>query len=239
MPDTPSPPARSSLALRRVRLLQGLDPDRLAELAQQCRWYRLEARQTLVTDAEGPSDVYFILGGRVRIATYAVRGREVTLRDCGTGAHFGSLSALDGEPRPADVVALEPTLLASLQAAQFVALLHREPLVAQRMVRYLIAAVRELAGRVVELSTLAVQSRLHSELLRLAQEAGVQDNAALIAPAPLHAELASRIGTSREQVTRELSALVRRGLLRRDGRRGLVLPDVAALQALVVSARDA
>ncbi|WP_312307222.1 Crp/Fnr family transcriptional regulator [Pulveribacter sp.] len=234
MPDT-SPPQRSSLALRRVRLLQGLDPDCLAELAQQCRWHRLEARQTLVTEAARANDVFFVLSGRVRIASYdAVRGREVTLQDCGMGAHFGTLAALDGGPRAADVVALEPTLLASLEAAQFVALLHREPLVAQRIVRFLTAAVRQLAGRVVELSTLAVQSRLHSELLRLAQEAGVRDNAAHIAPAPLHAELASRIGTSREQVTRELSALVRRGLLRREGRRALVVADVAGLQALLL-----
>ncbi|EER60917.1 cyclic nucleotide-binding protein, partial [Acidovorax delafieldii 2AN] len=60
---------------------------------------------------------------------------------------------------------------------------------------------------------------------------------ARIDPTPPHAALASRISTNREEVTRELSALTRRGLLRKDGAHALVVTDVRALEALVTGVR--
>ncbi|HTG97394.1 MAG TPA: helix-turn-helix domain-containing protein, partial [Burkholderiales bacterium] len=59
---------------------------------------------------------------------------------------------------------------------------------------------------------------------------------ARVEPAPTHQDIASRVGTSREQVTRELSRLVREGLLERSGR-SLVLLDVAALERLAGDVR--
>jgi DNA-binding transcriptional MocR family regulator len=59
------------------------------------------------------------------------------------------------------------------------------------------------------------------------------DNTARLDPAPSHAVLASKISTNREQVTRELGALARRGLLRKEGRQALLVTDVGALQALI------
>ncbi|WP_373791250.1 helix-turn-helix domain-containing protein [Delftia acidovorans] len=50
---------------------------------------------------------------------------------------------------------------------------------------------------------------------------------------PSHSVLASKISTNREQVTRELGALTRRGLLRKEGRQALLVTDVNALQALI------
>ena len=81
-----------------------------------------------------------------------------------------------------------------------------------------------------------VQNRVHAELLRLAREAGVSANKARIHPAPKHSDIASKISTYREQVTRELSALVKQGLLQRsDG--GLLIPDVARLERIVTEVR--
>jgi len=81
-----------------------------------------------------------------------------------------------------------------------------------------------------------VADRLQAELLRLAREAGVADNQSRLDPAPQHAPLASRISTNREQVSRELAALVRDGLLRKDGA-GLLVTDVDRLARQVAGAR--
>jgi hypothetical protein len=59
-------------------------------------------------------------------------------------------------------------------------------------------------------------------------------NASVVDPAPRHKEIASRVGTTREQVTRTLSAFSRRGLLDR-GQRVLRVPDVAALERAAAS----
>jgi CRP-like cAMP-binding protein len=81
-----------------------------------------------------------------------------------------------------------------------------------------------------------VQNRIHGELLRLARQAGISDNRAILDPAPRHADIASQVSTYREQVTRELSALAKTGLLHKDQRR-LVVRDVRALEALVYQVR--
>jgi CRP/FNR family cyclic AMP-dependent transcriptional regulator len=85
---------------------------------------------------------------------------------------------------------------------------------------------------VIELSTLGVQNRIHAELLRLARESGAVGQQARIQPAPKHADMAGQVSTYREQVTRELSALARQGLLQKSGH-ALVVPDVQRLEALV------
>ncbi|GKT23575.1 hypothetical protein AVHM3334_12070 [Acidovorax sp. SUPP3334] len=147
-----------------------------------------------------------------------------------------SLAAIDGGPRSADVVAVDDTLVASLSREGFLALLRDEPRVAQRVMHYLTTLVRQLSDRVIDLSTLGVHHRVHAELLRLARLAGVQANQARIEPAPAHADLASRISTNREQVTRELGALVKAGVLQKDGR-ALVVTDAQRLERMVAEVR--
>jgi len=116
------------------------------------------------------------------------------------------------------------------------ALLRDEPLVAGRVMLRLATLVRQLSERVIDLSTLGVQNRLHAELLRLARAAGVEGNQARLDPAPKHAALASQISTNREQVTRELNALARSGVLRKDDR-ALLVADVTRLEQMISQVR--
>jgi CRP-like cAMP-binding protein len=233
MPNDQQP---SSLGLRTIALLEGLAPERLDALARDCAWRRYAPAQQILSREADDRDVCLIVAGRVRVTTYSAGGREVSFRDIGAGDFFGEVAAIDGGPRSADVLALEPTLVASMSPAVFRRLLREEPAVAERILLRLVGLVRGLSERVIDLSTLGVQNRIHAELLRLAREAGVSANAARIDPAPKHTEIASRVSTYREQVTRELSALVKLGILER-GEHALVVRDVAALERLVEEVR--
>lgn len=236
MPEADTQP--SALGLRRVALLEGLPGAALEALARECAWRNFAAGQHIVSRDAKDRDVYLIIAGRVRVTIYSAAGRQVTFRDLSTGEFFGDIAAIDGAPRSADVVALESTLAASLAPAVFRLLLREHPDVAERILRGLATLVRRLSERVIDLSTLGVQNRIHAELLRLARAAGVRDNTARIDPAPPHADIASQVSTYREQVTRELSALVKTGLLAKD-RRALVVLDVARLGRLVEEVRGA
>ena len=100
------------------------------------------------------------------------------------------------------------------------------------ILRRLTRLVRALSERVVELSTLTVRRRIQVELLRLARETAPGQKCAVIFPAPTHAELASRVSTHREAVTRGLGELARAGIVeKRSGT--LVIRDVEALAAMV------
>ena len=209
----------SSLGLRNVALLAGLPAERLDALARECAWRTCAPEQQIISREADDRDLYLIVSGRVRVTTYSAGGRQVTFRDIG-------------------VVALESTLVASMPAAVVWRLLREEPVVAERMLLRLAHLMRGLSERVIDLSTLGVQNRIHAELLRLAREAGATGNTARSDPAPKHTEIASRVSTYREQVTRELSALVKLGILER-GEHVLVIRDVARLERLVEEVRAA
>lgn len=226
----------SILGLKRMRLLEGVPASALEQLAQQCRWRRFPVAQRVISRDAQDQDVYLVVSGRVRITSFSAAGRQVTYRDIPAGDWFGDFAAIDGLSRSADVVALEDTLAASMSPAVFRDLLHEHPAVCDRMLYRLVTLVRELTERVFDLSTLGVQNRVHAELLRLARLAGVKANAARIDPAPSHAEIASQVSTYREQVTRELSAMVKQGLVQRAGH-ALVIPDFDRLEKIVAAVR--
>jgi CRP-like cAMP-binding protein len=226
----------SALGLRGIPLLAGLETSALEALARECAWRNLAAGQRVISRNATDRDVYVIVAGRVRVTTYSSAGRQVTFRDLEAGDVFGDVAAIDGEPRSADVVALESTLVASMTPAVFRRLLREQPEVAERVLRGFASLVRRLSERVIDLSTLGVQNRIHAELLRRARAAGVNGNAARLDPPPKHADIASQVSTYREQVTRELSALAKAGILgKEDG--ALVVRDVARLERLVEEVR--
>ena len=226
----------SSIGLRNIELLDGLAPEKLDALARQCVWRNYEAGKRIISRNAADRDVYLLVSGRVRITTYSQGGRQVTFRDIAAGELFGEVAALDDKPRTADVIALDAALLASMAPAAFRKLLADEPQLGERMMARLASLVRALSERVIDLSTLGVQNRIHAEILRLARASGVARNSARIEPGPKHADIASQVSTYREQVTRELSALVQAGIVAKDGK-ALVVHDIARLQKMVEDVR--
>jgi CRP-like cAMP-binding protein len=227
----------STLGLRNVRMLQGLSQERLEILAAQCAWRTVEPGQVIVARNSHDRDVHFVVSGHVRVTTFSAGGKQVTFRDEEPGEMFGDLAAIDGQPRSADVLALDSVLVASLSPEHFRVLLAEEELVRERVLQRLAGLVRLLSERVIELSTLGVQNRIHAELLRLVRVSGATGKQARIDPAPKHADIASQVSTYREQVTRELSLLTKQGLLAKDGN-ALVLLDVAKLERMVEEVRS-
>lgn len=231
MPDTPS--SRTALVgLRGVGLLAGLDNAALEELTAHLDWRRFVAGQQVITRNAADRSVYLVVAGKVRVAAFSLGGKQVTYRETGAGEHFGELAALDGGARSADVIALEDSLLAVMSPATFRALLVKHEAVTERVLLRLAALVREMTDRVFELSTLGVRNRVHAELLRLARQGSVAGNVARIDPAPTHSDIANRVSTYREQVTRELSLLTAQGIIARDGH-CLVVRDIARLEKIV------
>jgi CRP/FNR family cyclic AMP-dependent transcriptional regulator len=223
------PTRPSSLGLRQIDLLQGLPPERLEAIAGACTWRHCEPGQQLIAREDDDRHLHFVVAGAVRVTTYSAGGRETSFRDLAAGTSFGELSALDGRPRSADVVALTSGLIASLPPDAFLALLQTEWPVTQRVLLRLTDTVRRLMDRVLDLSTLSVQQRVCAELLRMAHAGGATGNQARLDPAPKHAELAHLVSSYREQITRELSALAKLGLVSRE-EGALVLLDLDRLR---------
>lgn len=219
-------------ALERIEIFRNLDPREIERLTRRVNWRNYTAHQQIIGHQEASTDVYFMVSGSVRVILFSNAGKEVAFRDIHAGECFGEYAAIDGAPRSANVIALTDVMIGSVSAETFCSILQEYPAVSMALLNHLVSTVRSLSERIFEFSTLAVKNRIHSELLRLARESDRQGNTARISPAPTHADIASRISTHREAVTRELNELTKSGLIRRDGRT-LIISDLAELERMV------
>ena len=155
------------------------------------------------------NDVFFILDGRLQVKNYSQGGREFIYSEIAGGDLFGEFSALDGLPRSASVVAIEDAMVARMKSADFLALLAANFDLTLRLLRLLTAKARGLSDRLLEMIVMSARDRVRFEISRLAA-GGVRDGSSvMIRPAPTHYEIAARVGSHREAVTRELNRLSR------------------------------
>lgn len=225
----------SAEALSAVALFHGLPLHDRKILADKCRGRRFPANHLITSHDDIDNDVYFILSGGVRIAIASFSGKEITFRDQCAGEMFGELAALDNKPRSTRVVATAETRAAVMSAENFLWALQLYPEVMNRTLARLSTLVRLLSHRVLEFSSLNVKSRIHAELLRLALRDDPRINQAMISPAPKHVDIASRISTHREAITREMNQLASSGVIRKDNN-GLIINDVTRLETMVMDA---
>jgi len=215
-----------------IRLFEGLDREEIRRLESRCRWRRFKTGETVIERGSDTRDVLFIVAGAVNIVNFSLSGREIAYATLRAGDCVGELSAIDGEPRSATVVAAEPSLLASLSAKEFQDLLQHRVEVTFRILERLAKMVRGGDIRIMELSTLAATQRVFAELLRMAEPDAAVPGLWVIHPLPPLREIASRVSTTRETVARALSQLYPSGLIRRKGR-SLYIMNRAGFQDLL------
>jgi CRP-like cAMP-binding protein len=223
---------QTTQSLEKVAVFSGLPADTLARIEKRCGWRRYEPGEPIVDYLDASDDVFFIAAGEARVSIYSLAGKAVTFTDLGPGDMFGEYAAIDGARRSATIEARTSCHVASMSAAAFRELLQSEPAVMLALLRQFVAKIRALTTRVYEFSALAVNNRIQAELLRLARLAPKEGKGARIASAPTHSEIASRISTHREAVTRELNRLSRLGLIERKGGT-LLVKDIDRLAAMV------
>lgn len=220
-----------------VPLLKELAQKERDDLVRQCRFRRYAEGEHIIDGQSGGRDVFFVVAGLVRVVNYSPSGREVAFDDIPSGNFFGELAALDGGPRSAFVQAQSPGATAAAMPHEvFIDLLMRHPKIALEIMRRLARVIRFSTERIMDLSTVGANNRVHAELLRLAQAAGRNGNSSTISPIPHHADIASRVSTTRETVARVFSELTKAGLLERN-KSALVVPDVDRLIELVEDLR--
>ena len=190
------------------------------------------ANQVILLENDWGGSVYFIVDGYVKIRTYNLEGREVTLNILGKGELFGEMAALDEVPRSTDVITLTPTIIGSMPSQDFVTLLNTEPLAGVRLSQLMARRLRQVNRR-LRLRESDSQSRVADTLLFLAEGQGKQGASGTEVPNLPHRELSSLSGLARETVTRVLTRLEKKGLIRRDPD-FICIPDISALEKMIV-----
>jgi CRP/FNR family transcriptional regulator, cyclic AMP receptor protein len=211
---------------------QGL-PESAVELALSNLVTRTHpSNQVILLENDWGGAVYFILDGWVKIRTYNMEGKELTLNIIGKGELFGEMAALDEVPRSTDVITLTPTMIGSMPSQDFVKLLHTEPLAGMRLAQLMARRLRQV-NRKLRLRESDSQSRVADTLLFLAEGQGTQGQTGTQIPNLPQRELSSLSGLARETVTRVLTKLEKKGLIKRDSD-VICIPDLSALEKMII-----
>jgi len=169
-------------------------------------------RAIIVSEGDDTDSLYVLVSGKARVFVADDKGREVQLNQLGAGEYFGEVT-LDGGPRSASVMALEECRCAVVKRAELTAFLERAPELSLHIVRKLARRVRDLTDNVRSLALMDVYGRVARLLLELAEE---KDGKLVIDEALTHKDIASRVGASREMISRIFSDLAEGGYVRKE-----------------------
>ncbi len=222
----------SNISIRSAPFFQGLPESAVEKATAHVVMRNHPANQVILLENDWGSSVYFILNGWVKIRTYNLDGKEVTLNILGKGELFGEMAPLDEVPRSTDVITLAPTVIGNMPAQDFVNLLHSEPQAGIRLAQLMARRLRQVNRR-LRLRESDSTSRVADILLFLADGQGKKSDKGTEIPNLPHRELSSLSGLARETVTRVLSKLEKKELILRD-RDTLTIPDPHALERLMI-----
>lgn len=174
-------------------------------------------KSTIVIQEGDTGDTLFIvLGGRVKVFCTDPSDKEITFGDFGPGEYFGEM-ALDGGTRSASVITLQPTACARITRSTLLAFIARRPEFAFELLSKVIRRLRLATRDARNLAFIDVYGRLTRCLHELA--AVQPDGSSRITERITHQEIASRVGCSREMVSRIMKDLESGGYVRINERR--------------------
>jgi len=225
---TEAGPAETGLLLQNFEIFSGLNSVECAEVSKLTKIRTYKPGSYIISETQNHSDVFFIVSGKVRSCAISQHGKQVYFEDLHAGMMFGEFAAIDNRERSADCLAVIETVLVTVTGKKFLEVMDKYPSVKDAVLRRLVKIVRNQMQRVSEFAFFSVNQRVRLELIRLASELGTTGDSIEFTSVPTHAEIALRIGSHREAVTRELRNLHVKGLITWD-RGKHVIHDVGAL----------
>jgi len=199
------------------------DLEKLATLATRKRYPK---DGVVFFENEAGDTLFMIAEGRVKVTILGDDGREIILSVLGPGEFFGDMALLDNEPRSATTIAAEDSELLSLSRADFQGVLDHNPGIMSSLIKVLTSRLRHANHQISTLALLDVYGRVARVIVEMARDDGKRLKDGRISfHRPTHQEIANRIGTTRETVTRMLKDLQRQNLIKVTGKEIVVEPD--------------
>ena len=225
-------PPKSDLVitLRRLPLFTDLSDAELTLVAENVRRLRYERGATIFSEGDPCHELLIVEAGTVRILKPAPNGRQQLIGIERRGNSLAEVPVFDGGRYPASAQADSDAVLLRLPADDFRRICLQNPELSLKVFKVLGHRLRHLVSLVEDLSFSTVRARLIAHLLRLATETGHQTSTGVqFDLLENNEELATRLGTVRELVSRNLGRLHGAGLIEMR-RRSINIPNLAALR---------
>jgi CRP/FNR family transcriptional regulator len=218
-------------ALGRTALFKELDEGTLRELAARAVERRFKKDELLFVAGEEARGLYVVVEGAVRAFRESVDGREQVIHVERAGATVAEVPVFDDGAFPSTVAAETDSVLLFIDKRDVRQLCLERPQIALAALKVLAGRLRRCAELVETLSLREVGQRLARLLLSEARAGRERTGASLVVTLSLtNQQIAARVGSVREVVSRALTRLQQDNLIVLEGRR-LTIPDEAALAA--------
>ena len=213
--------------LRQAAMFSQLSGTQIGKLLDRCRWHTHEAGSLIFPPGRTADCFFVILRGRVKLAKISAGGEQQILHLYGPGETFGEAAMWASGTFPASAEAIEDATLISIGRDALRTALAESPDLAMGMLASLSAKLREFNTLIEQLSLKNIPARLAGALLTMATQ---QDGCSVQLPCTKR-ELAARLGTAPETLSRALGKLKRARWIDVQGRR-IALLDRPALERL-------
>lgn len=184
-----------------------LGDELLREIAAQGGLRRFPANAILINEGDASDSLFILLSGRVKVYSSNSGGKEIVIATHGPGEYVGEL-ALDGSSRSASVMTLEPTTCSVVNGANLRRFIDAHPDFADHLIRKLIWRVRQATENVKSLALQDVYARVVRFLYEASEDVDGQKR---MSERLTQQQIADRVGSSREMVSRILKDLTTGG----------------------------
>lgn len=200
--------------LKQIPMFSPLKVAQLKEVASRCTNVRFKKGSVVFHKTDMSTDLYIVNSGSLKAVLTDDEGDEMVLAKFERGAFFGELSLLDGKGRSATIVADKDSELAVLNKDVFFDLITKDPRIAIALMATLVDRLRKADEMIESLAFQEVGERLVRTLMESAVKDPKQTRGLLSCDKMTHKELAARIGSSREAVSKCMKVLLSRGIVK-------------------------
>jgi CRP/FNR family cyclic AMP-dependent transcriptional regulator len=191
------------------QLVAALESPALRELAGRGRMQQYRKDVVMLQEGDHGDTLYIVLAGRVKVFATGADDREIVFDIHGPGEYVGEM-ALDGGPRSASVMTLEPTTCSVVTRVTLKDHIAKHPEFAFELLAKVIRRARRATESARDLALLDVYGRVRRLFDSIAVE---RDGTRLIPEKLTHQEIADRVGSSREMISRLLKDLTEGGYI--------------------------
>ena len=219
-------------------LFRDLETEVIERIAALGVTRELNANQVLFLKGDPGDAMYVVLSGKIRISASAQSGKEIVLAVMERCEVFGEIALLDGKPRTADALAMEPTKLFMIRRRDFLDFLEQEPRFTIHLLELVCGRLRQSNNMIEDTAFMALPARLAKQLLSMVEchgEPGSPSDRVEISIS--QNDLGQLMGTSRESVNKYLQGWKKKGWIAL-GRNRVMIRDCDALQKLIDTGLD-
>jgi CRP/FNR family transcriptional regulator len=194
----------------------------------------MPAGAVLFVEGQTPRGIFILCSGKVKLSTTSTEGKVLILKQSGAGEVLGLSAVISGTNYEMTAETDLPCQLNFIGRQDFMTLMQRYSEVGMHAATWL---SREFQGAYRDIHDLVLARSSSGKLARLLLSCAPREQQHAqelrLPSAMTHEEMAQRIGSSRETVTRLLSDLKKKRLIRLEGAK-LVIRDRSGLEALAV-----